>query len=83
MHCAVNERNVSDGDISHRDGFLATLNGQVIGYGYVGTFRGFFAVYDPQHIPIILAHAEAHSARQGCTECALNVPTVNQGAVHL
>ncbi|GAB4514216.1 MAG: GNAT family N-acetyltransferase [Anaerolineae bacterium] len=67
--------------ISTRQGFLYSLHGQVIGYGYVGEYSGPFAVVDPQFVPIVLEHAENEAARQGRANFALEIPMVNQAAL--
>ena len=50
---------------SSRDGFIYKRNGNVVGYGYVGSSNGPFAVLDANDFPAVLAHAESRMAEQG------------------
>jgi GNAT superfamily N-acetyltransferase len=48
-----------------RDGFIYRRNWQIVGYGYVGSSSGPFAVLDENDFPAVLAHAESRMAEQG------------------
>ncbi len=48
-----------------RDGFVYRRNGEVVGYGYVGSGHGPFAVLDENDFPAVLAHAESLMAEKG------------------
>ena len=48
-----------------RDGFVYRRNGDIVGYGYVGSSSGPFAVLDDNDFPAVLAHAESLMAARG------------------
>lgn len=48
-----------------RDGFVYKRKGEVVGYGYVGSNTGPFAVLDDNDFPPVLAHAESLMAERG------------------
>lgn len=50
---------------SSRDGFVYKRTGNVVGYGYVGSSSGPFAVLDENDFPAVLAHAESWMAERG------------------
>jgi GNAT superfamily N-acetyltransferase len=64
-----------------RQGYLYTRGGHVVGYGYVGTSFGPFAMLDEGDFPAVLAHAETEAARRGADAIALCVPLINRTAV--
>jgi GNAT superfamily N-acetyltransferase len=65
---------------SRRRGFVYKRNGEVTGYGYVGSGNGPFALLDDRDFPAVLAHAESLRAEQG-KEFGAEVPLVNSAAV--
>ncbi len=48
-----------------RDGFVYKRKGEIVGYGYVGSNTGPFAVLDDNDFPAVLAHAESLLAKKG------------------
>jgi GNAT superfamily N-acetyltransferase len=65
---------------STRQGFVYRRSGNVIGYGYVGSNSGPFALLDGRDFPAILAHAESLLAEQG-REFGAEAPLVNTAAI--
>jgi GNAT superfamily N-acetyltransferase len=65
---------------STRQGFVYRRIGNVIGYGYVGSNSGPFALLDDRDFPAILAHAESLLAEQG-REFGAEAPLVNTAAI--
>ncbi|MCB0211840.1 MAG: GNAT family N-acetyltransferase [Anaerolineae bacterium] len=63
-----------------REGYLYYRHGQPVGYGYLGTNNGPFALLDSSDFPAVLAHAESEAARNQ-REFGLEVPTINTTAV--
>ena len=63
-----------------RDGFVYKRNGEMVGYGYVGTSTGPFALLDEDDYPAVLAHAETLMAEQG-GEFGAETPFINKGAI--
>jgi hypothetical protein len=63
-----------------RRGYLYRRDDRVVGYGYLGTLNGPFALHDPDDFPAVLAHAESEAAARG-DEFGLFVPLVNHAAV--
>ncbi len=63
-----------------RDGFVYRRNGNVVGYGYVGSNNGPFAVLDDNDFPAILAHAESLMAEKG-EDFGAETPLINTKAV--
>lgn len=48
-----------------RNGFVYKRRGEIVGYGYVGSNTGPFAVLDDRDFPAVLAHAESLMAEKG------------------
>ncbi|MFI5292072.1 MAG: hypothetical protein ACHQ02_04335, partial [Candidatus Limnocylindrales bacterium] len=67
--------------LSDRAGFCYRRHGEVVGYGYVGTFSGPFALLDPADQPAVLAHAESVAVEAGRDHFGLFVPLTNTVAV--
>lgn len=65
---------------SNRQGFVYKRNGEVVGYGYVGSGHGPFAVLEEEDFPAVLAHAESLLAEQG-KDFGAETPLVNAAAV--
>jgi hypothetical protein len=63
-----------------RDGFVYQRGNEIVGYGYVGSTHGPFAVLDENDFPAVLAHAESQAAERG-EEFGASAPTVNQKAI--
>jgi GNAT superfamily N-acetyltransferase len=63
-----------------RDGFVYKRKGAIVGYGYVGSSSGPFAVLDENDFPAILAHAESHLAEKG-KDFGAEAPLVNEKAI--
>jgi GNAT superfamily N-acetyltransferase len=62
-------------------GYLYRRGGQVVGYGYVGTNNGPFAVLDEGDFPAVLGHAETAAHARGAARTGFEVGMVNQAAV--
>lgn len=63
-----------------RDGFVYKRNGEIVGYGYVGSSSGPFAVLDDNDFPAVLAHAESLMAeKEG--EFGAETPLINTKAI--
>jgi len=67
--------------LADRQGYLYLRDGKPVGYGYLGSRNGPFALLDAADFPSVLAHAEAQSAQAGHTHFGLEVPMINQAAV--
>ncbi len=67
--------------LTNRTCFRYAVDGQTVGYGYVGEAQGPFAALDPAHIAAMLAHAEGEAAERGGAEFRLVVPMENAAAV--
>ena len=63
-----------------RDGFVYKRNEEIVGYGYVGSNSGPFAVLDDKDFPAVLAHAETRMAEQG-KEFGVEAPLINTKAI--
>jgi GNAT superfamily N-acetyltransferase len=63
-----------------RDGYVYKRNGEIVGYGYVGSSSGPFAVLDENDFPAVLAHAESLAAeREG--DFGAQTPLINTKAI--
>ena len=67
---------VHDWIATNRDGFIYRRDEKVVGYGYVGSGHGPFAVLDDNDFPAALAHAESLMAEKG-DEFGAGVPLIN------
>lgn len=65
---------------TNRDGFIYRRDEKVVGYGYVGSGHGPFAVLDDNDFPAVLAHAESLMAEKG-DEFGAGVPLINVRAL--
>lgn len=63
-----------------RDGFVYKRGGTIVGYGYVGSSSGPFAVLDENDFPAVLAHAESLVAEKG-GEFSVETPLINKKAI--
>jgi len=63
-----------------RAGYVYKRNGEVVGYGYVGSGNGPFALLDENDYPAVLAHAEGLTAEKG-EEFGVEVPLINKKAI--
>lgn len=63
-----------------RQGFVYQRGGDVVGYGYVGSSSGPFALLDGDDFPAVLAHAESLMAEQG-KDFGAEAPLLNEKAV--
>jgi hypothetical protein len=63
-----------------RDGFVYKRNDEIVGYGYVGSSSGPFAVLDDNDFPALLAHAESLRAEEG-GEFGAETPLINTKAI--
>lgn len=66
--------------ITGRDGFIYKRKGEIVGYGYVGSSSGPFAVLDENDFPAVLAHAESLMA-QRAADFGAETPLINTKAV--
>jgi GNAT superfamily N-acetyltransferase len=66
--------------ISIRKGFVYKRSGEIVGYGYVGSHGGPFALLDENDFPAVLAHAESTVAETG-GEFGVETPFINRGAI--
>jgi len=66
--------------ITGRDGFIYERKGEIVGYGYVGSSSGPFAVLDENDFPAVLAHAETLMA-QRAADFGAETPLINTKAV--
>jgi hypothetical protein len=67
--------------LENRRGYLYYRGSQPVGYGYVGSSNGPFAMLDGDDFPAILAHAE-REAVDGGYEFGVEVPMINRTAVN-
>jgi len=65
---------------STRAGFVYQRDDKIVGYGYVGSSSGPFAVLDENDFPAVLAHAESLMAKRG-EEFGAESPLINQKAI--
>jgi GNAT superfamily N-acetyltransferase len=65
---------------SDRQGFVYQRGGKVVGYGYVGSSSGPFALLDEEDFPAVLAHAESLMAEQG-KDFGAEAPLMNEKAI--
>lgn len=63
-----------------RAGFVYKRADKIIGYGYVGSSSGPFALLDENDFPAVLAHAENLIAERG-EEFGAEAPLINQKAI--
>jgi len=63
-----------------RDGFIYKRKGEIVGYGYVGSSNGPFALLDDNDFPAVLAHAESLMAEKG-EEFGAETPLINAKAI--
>lgn len=63
-----------------RDGFVYKRDSKIVGYGYVGSSTGPFAVLDENDYPAVLAHAESFMAERG-EDFGAEAPLINQKAI--
>jgi GNAT superfamily N-acetyltransferase len=63
-----------------RAGFVYQRDGKIVGYGYVGSNTGPFAVLDENDFPAVLAHAESLMAERG-EEFGAEAPLINEKAI--
>ena len=61
--------------------FIYRRGGQAVGYGYVGTRSGPFALVGENDFPAVLAHAESLAATARREEFGVEVPQINRAAV--
>jgi GNAT superfamily N-acetyltransferase len=63
-----------------RAGFVYQRADKIVGYGYVGSSTGPFALLDENDFPAVLAHAESFMAEKG-EEFGAAAPLINQKAI--
>jgi hypothetical protein len=63
-----------------RDGFGYKRDSKIVGYGYVGSSTGPFAVLDENDYPAVLAHVESFMAARG-EDFGAEAPLINQKAI--
>lgn len=63
-----------------RPGYIYRRGDSVVGYGYVGSNSGPFAVLDEDDFPAILAHAESLTAAKD-REFGVQTPLINEKAI--
>jgi len=63
-----------------RAGFVYKRDGEIVGYGYVGSSTGPFALLDENDFPAVLAHAESFMAERG-EEFGAEAPLINKKAI--
>src|SRR5690349_9390696 len=66
--------------VTTRDGFVYKRNGKIVGYGYVGSSSGPFALLEENDFPAVLAHAESLMAERG-EDFGAEAPLINQKAI--
>jgi len=66
--------------ITSRDGFIYKRKGEIVGYGYVGSSSGPFAVLDENDFPAVLAHAESLMAEREA-DFGAQTPLINTNAI--
>lgn len=67
--------------LGERRAFVYKRNGRVVGYGYLGSGCGPFALLDAADFPAVLAHAEREASVAGHKRVAFEVPMINATAV--
>lgn len=63
-----------------RSGVVYKRNGAIVGYGYLGSGYGPFALLDENDFPAVLAHAESSAAEQNA-EFGVETPMINKKAI--
>ncbi len=63
-----------------RKGFIYKRKGKIVGYGYVGSSSGPFAVLDENDFPAVLAHAESLMAEREA-DFGAQTPLINTKAI--
>jgi len=63
-----------------RDGFVYKRNMEIVGYGYIGSSSGPFAVLDESDFPAVLAHAESLTAERDA-DFGAQTPLINTKAI--
>lgn len=66
--------------ITSRAGVVYMRDGNIVGYGYVGSNGGPFALLDENDFPAVLAHAESTVAENG-EEFGVETPMINRAAI--
>lgn len=66
--------------VTIRDGFVYKRNKEIVGYGYIGSSSGPFAVLDDNDFPAVLAHAESLAAEKR-EEFGAETPLINTKAI--
>jgi len=66
--------------ITSRNGFIYKRNGEIVGYGYVGSSSGPFAVLNENDFPAVLAHAENLMAEKAAN-FGVETPLINTKAI--
>lgn len=65
---------------SWRSGFVYKRKNKIVGYGYIGSPHGPFAVLDENDFPAVLAHAESLVAETG-GDFGVSTPLINNKAI--
>ncbi len=63
-----------------REGFVYRRGSEIVGYGYVGSSSGPFAMLDENDFPAVLAHAESLRAEKGGA-FGVEPPLINRKAI--
>ena len=63
-----------------RNGFVYERDGKIVGYGYVGSNTGPFALLDENDFSAVLSHAESFMAERG-EEFGAETPLINEKAI--
>lgn len=66
--------------MTSRDGFIYKRKGEIVGYGYVGSSTGPFALLDENDFPAVLAHAESLMAEREA-DFGAQTPLINTKAI--
>jgi len=66
--------------LTQRQGYFYQRDGQPVGYGYVGSSNGPFALLNGADFPAVLAHVESQAAASGHT-FGVEVPLINRAAI--
>ena len=66
--------------MTSRDGFIYERKGEIVGYGYVGSSSGPFALLDENDFPAVLAHAESLMAEREA-DFGVQTPLINTKAI--
>ena len=66
--------------MTSRDGFIYKRKGEIVGYGYVGSSSGPFALLDENDFPAVLAHAESLMAEREA-DFGAQTPLINTKAI--